>query len=45
MSDPRITVYGTEYSGHAHRVVLLQRFEPMRRSPLPPEIADELPQG
>jgi glutathione S-transferase len=25
MSDPQITVYGTEHSGHAHRVVLLLR--------------------
>lgn len=25
MSEPRITLYGTEYSGHAHRVVLLLR--------------------
>lgn len=25
MSDPQITVYGFEYSGHAHRVVLLLR--------------------
>jgi glutathione S-transferase len=25
MSNPEITVYGTEYSGHAHRVVLLLR--------------------
>lgn len=25
MSDPQITVYGTEYSGHAHRVVLFLR--------------------
>jgi glutathione S-transferase len=25
MSEPQITVYGTEYSGHAHRVVLLLR--------------------
>jgi glutathione S-transferase len=25
MSEPQITVFGTEYSGHAHRVVLLLR--------------------
>jgi glutathione S-transferase len=25
MSEPQITVYGTEYSGHAHRVVLFLR--------------------
>jgi glutathione S-transferase len=25
MSDPQITVYGSEYSGHAHRVALLLR--------------------
>jgi glutathione S-transferase len=39
MSEPQITVYGTEYSGHAHRVVLLLRMLeiPFRFVPTPAE--------
>lgn len=39
MSDPQITVYGTDHSGHAHRVVLLLRMLaiPFRFVPTPPE--------
>jgi len=39
MSDPQITVYGTEYSGHAHRVVLFLRMLeiPFRFLHTPPE--------
>ncbi|HEX4267435.1 MAG TPA: glutathione S-transferase [Steroidobacteraceae bacterium] len=37
MSDPQITLYGFEYSGHAHRVVLLLRMleVPFRYVPIP----------
>lgn len=40
MSQPRITLYGTEYSGHAHRVVLLLRMLeiPFRFVPAPAEV-------
>jgi len=40
MSDPQITVYGTEYSGHAHRVVLFLRMLgiPFRFVPAPAEM-------
>jgi glutathione S-transferase len=40
MSEPQITVYGTEYSGHAHRVVLLLRMLeiPFRFVPTPADV-------
>jgi glutathione S-transferase len=40
MSEPAITVYGTEYSGHAHRVVLFLRMLeiPFRFIPTPAEV-------
>ena len=40
MSEPQIIVYGTEYSGHAHRVVLLLRMLeiPFRFVPTPAEV-------
>jgi glutathione S-transferase len=43
MSDPQITLYGTVYSGHAHRVVLLLRMLeiPFRYVSVPREVRRE----
>ncbi|MGH8199583.1 MAG: glutathione S-transferase family protein [Steroidobacteraceae bacterium] len=40
MSEPQITVYGTDYSGHAHRVVLFLRMQeiPYRLVHTPAEV-------